>query len=98
MMRGEFYFAIGDPFRRWLRSIDREKDDIDEKMLMWQKICRSIAINIGGRMVQESSSTAMIGHKLKVKERTELMTSAKAFVNFQSRICSLYPKYEKEGE
>ena len=99
MMRGEFYFAIDDPFRRWLRSIDREEDDIDEKMLMWQKICRSIAINIGGRMVQESSSTAMLGHKIEVKGRsTELMTSAKAFVNFQSRIWSLYPKYEKEGE
>ena len=98
MMRGEFYFAIDDPFRRWLRSIDGEEDDIDEKMLMWQKICRSIAINIGRRMVQESSSTAMIGHKLKVKERTELMTSAKAFVIFQSRIRSLYPKNEKEGE
>ena len=98
MMRGEFYFAIDDPFRRWLRSIDREEDDIDEKMLMWQEECRSIALNIGRRMVLESSSTAMIGHKLKVKERTELMTSAKAFVNFQSRICSLYPKNEKEGE
>lgn len=95
--RGDFYFAIDDPFRRWLRSIDTEAD-LDEKMEEWQGICRSMALDAGRRMVQESGTAAMLGHKAEIiKGKEELLTAPKAYNRFQYRIWNLYPKNQEEG-
>lgn len=97
-VRGDFYFAIDDPFRRWLRSIDAEEDEPDEKTEEWQKKCRDLAMAMSRKLVRESGSTAMLGHKAEItKGREELWTSAKAYNRFQYKMRKLYPQ-NKEGE
>lgn len=34
--RSQFYFAVDQPFRQWLRSIDPEEDDMTETTARWQ--------------------------------------------------------------
>lgn len=99
-VRGDFYFAIDDPFRRWLRSIDAEEDEPDEKTEEWQKTCRDLAMAMGRKLVRESGSTALLGHKAEItKGREELWASAKAYNRFQYKMRTLYPQNkEEEGE
>ncbi len=99
-VQGNFYFAIDDPFRQWLRSIDAEEDDPDDKTAAWQKSCRVIAISMGRKMVRESGSAALLGRWAEItKGKSELWTSAKAYNRFQRKIGSLYPlSKEEEGE
>ena len=97
-VQGDFYFTIDDPFRRWLRSIDAEEDELDEKMDEWQRKCRDLAMTMGRKLVRESSSTALVGHRAEIiKGRDELWTSAKAYNRFQYKIWNLYPQSEEEG-
>ncbi len=97
-VRGDFYFAIDDPFRRWLQSIDAEGDDLDEKTAEWKKSCRALVMAMGKKMVQESGSAALLGHWAEItKGKSELLTSAKAYSRFQSKIRSLYPQTKEEG-
>lgn len=99
-VRGDFYFAIDDPFRQWLCGIDAEEDDLDEKTAAWQKSCRALAMSMGRKMVRESGGAAMLGHWAEItKGKRELWTSAKAYDRFQRKIGSLYPQSkEEEGE
>lgn len=98
-VQGDFYFAIDEPFRQWLQSIDTEDDDLDEKMEEWQKKCRSCAMMMGKKMVRESGSAALLGHRAEIiKGKSELWTSAKAYNKFQYKIWSLYPQMNEEGE
>ncbi len=99
-VQGNFYFAIDDPFRQWLRGIDAEEDDPDDKTAAWQKSCRVIAISMGRKMVRESGSAALLGRWAEItKGKSELWTSAKAYNRFQRKIGSLYPlSKEEEGE
>ena len=97
-VQGDFYFAIDDPFRQWLRSIDTEEDDLDEKADAWQKNCRTLAMTMGRKMVRESGSAALLGHLAEItKGKRELWTSARAYNRFQSKIRSLYPQTKEEG-
>lgn len=96
-VRGDFYFIVDEPFRLWLQSIDTE-DDLDEKMEEWQRKCRNLAMGIGRKLVRESGSTAMLGHKAEMeKGKKELWTSAKAYNKFQYKIWMLYPQNKEEG-
>ena len=97
-VRGDFYFAIDEPFRQWLRSINIE-DDLDDKMEEWQKGCRDLAMTMGRKLVRESGSTALIGHRAEIiKGRVELWTSAKAYNKFQYKIWNLYPRNKEGGD
>ena len=97
-IQGDFYFAIDDPFRQWLRSIDTEEDDLDEKADAWQKNCRALAMAMGRKMVRESGSAALLGHWAEItKGKRVLWTSARAYNIFQSKIRSLYPQTKEEG-
>ncbi len=96
-VQGDFYFAIDDPFRRWLRSINAEEDNLDKKTAEWQKSCRALVMAMGRKMVQESGSAALLGHRVEItKGKSELWTSAKAYNRFQSKIRSLYPQTKEE--
>lgn len=100
--RSQFYFAVDQPFRQWLRSIDPEEDDMTETTARWQGIARGIAEQLGGQMVLEAGSAALVGHRVKLDagkktERMELYTAPKAYNRFRAGLYKLYPKTNDEG-
>ena len=96
--RAQFYFAVDQPFRQWLQEIDPEQDDPDEAVLRWQAQARSIAEELGAKMVREAGNAALKGHRIAVgdkkTERTILYTSPKAYNTFRSKLWKIYPKAE----
>lgn len=96
--RAQFYFAVDQPFRQWLQEIDPEQDDPDEAVLRWQAQARSIAEELGAKMVREAGNAAMKGHRIAVgdkkTERTILYTSPKAYNRFRASLREIYPKTE----
>ena len=100
--RSRFYFAVDQPFRQWLRSIDPEEDDMTETTARWQGIARGIAEQLGQQMVLEAGSAALVGHRVKLDagkktERMELYTAPKAYNRFRAGLYKLYPKTNDEG-
>lgn len=100
--RSRFYFAVDQPFRQWLRSIDPEEDDMTETTARWQVIARGIAEQLGQQMVLEAGSAALVGHRVKLDagkktERMELYTAPKAYNRFRAGLYKLYPKTNDEG-
>ena len=97
--RAQFYFAVDQPFRQWLQEIDPEQDDPDEAVLRWQAQARSIAEELGAKMVREAGNAALKGHRVvmdkgKKTERTILYTSPKAYNRFRASLWEIYPKTE----
>ena len=101
--RAQFYFAVDQPFRLWLRSIDPETDKLDEKADEWQEKARKLAAELGRQMVERAGNAAFVGHRVEVKtggkkdeKKTVLYTAPKAYNSFLYNLRKLYPK--KEGE
>ena len=97
--RAQFYFAVDQPFRQWLQEIDPEQDDPDEAVQRWQAQVRSIAEELGAKMVREAGNAALKGHRVvvdrdKKTERTILYTSPKAYNRFRASLWEIYPKTE----
>lgn len=64
--RAQFYFAVDQPFRQWLQEIDPEQDDPDEAVQRWEAQARSIAEELGAKMVREAGNAALKGHRVVV--------------------------------
>lgn len=102
--RSQFYFAVDQPFRQWLRSIDPEEDDMTETTARWQVIARGIAEQLGQQMVLEAGSAALVGHWVEIKTGSKkedkkkiLYTAPAAYNSFLGRLYGLYPKTNDEG-
>lgn len=100
--RAQFYFLVDQPFRQWLQSIDPETDEMSRATERWQAQARSIAEQLGRRMVMEAGSAALVGHRVKrdagkKTERMELYTAPKAYNSFRAGLYKLYPKTNDEG-
>lgn len=102
--RSQFYFAVDQPFRQWLRSIDPEEDDMTETTARWQVIARGIAEQLGQQMVLEAGSAALVGHWVEIKtgrkkedKKKNLYTAPAAYNSFLGRLYGLYPKTNDEG-
>lgn len=102
--RSQFYFAVDQPFRQWLRSIDPEEDDMTETTARWQVIARGIAEQLGQQMVLEAGSAALVGHWVEIKtgrkkedKKKILYTAPAAYNSFLGRLDGLYPKTNDEG-
>lgn len=100
--RAQFYFAVDQPFRLWLQSIDPETDKLDEKVDEWQEKARKLAAELGRQMVERAGNAAFVGHRVEVKtggkkdeKKTVLYTAPKAYNSFLYNLRKLYPK--KEG-
>ena len=100
--RAQFYFAVDQPFRLWLQSIDPETDKLDEKADEWQEKARKLAAELGRQMVERAGNAAFVGHRVEVKtggkkdeKKTVLYTAPKAYNSFLYNLRKLYPK--KEG-
>ena len=49
--RAQFYFAVDQPFRRWLQSIDPETDEPVEKAAEWQEQAYRLAAELGRKLL-----------------------------------------------
>ena len=98
--RAQFYFAVDQPFRRWLQSIDPEMDDKDEKMAQWQEQAHQIAKELGRQMVEQAGAAAFVGHRIadrNNKEKSYLYTAPKAYNSFLYELWNLYVKKDEGG-
>ena len=98
--RAQFYFAVDQPFRRWLQSIDPETDEPVEKAAEWQEQAYRLAAELGKQMVEQAGTAAFIGHRVPDKKNSEksyLYTAPKAYNSFLYELRKLYPKQDEGG-
>lgn len=98
--RAQFYFAVDQPFRRWLQSIDPETDEPVEKAAEWQVQAYRLAAELGKQMVEQAGTAAFIGHRVPDKKNSEksyLYTAPKAYNSFLYALRKLYPKQDEGG-
>lgn len=98
----QFYFQIDKSFREWLKNIEAQQDDPDEKVLEWQGKSRDIAMEMAKEMVKKAGTAAFVGRSVNKKEkngneRSELYTAPKAFNKFCKALWNIYPENQKEG-
>lgn len=82
------YFRLDIPFRSWLEGINPSRDDLDEKMQIWREEARKIIWVLGGEMVSNSGTNALVGRFVtnnKTKEEY-LYNSPRAFESFRYNI------------
>ena len=95
--RARFYFAIDQPFRRWLASLDPE-EDMDEAVLSWRSQAKGIARQVGKALVEEAGLSALVGRCEKIKKGNKEIklyhAAPKAFNHF---LWELKKIYEEKG-
>ncbi len=62
--RAATYYALDQPFRNWLHSIDPDADDMEIKMNEWLKITENTVLSAGFRMMQDSGEKAFVGRDM----------------------------------
>lgn len=98
--RAQFYFAVDQPFRRWLQSIDPETDEPVEKAAEWQVQAYRLAAELGRQMVEQAGVAAFVGRRIpeaKNKDKSCLYTAPKAYNSFLYYLRKLYPKQDEGG-
>ena len=65
--RAQFYFAVDQPFRRWLQGIDPETDEPVEKAAEWQVQAYRLAAELGKQMVEQAGIAAFMGIAFRIK-------------------------------
>lgn len=73
--KGEFYFRLDIPFRKWLSSLDPSKENVEGKIAaqkQWRTIISEISQSLGKELVVNAGTAAFIGRivteKIKGKE------------------------------
>lgn len=98
--RAQFYFAVDQPFRRWLQGIDPETDEPVEKAAEWQVQAYRLAAELGKQMVEQAGAAAFVGRRIpdaKNKDESCLYTAPKAYNSFLYGLRKLYPKQDEGG-
>lgn len=98
--RAQFYFAVDQPFRRWLQGIDPETDEPVEKAAEWQVQAYRLAAELGRQMVEQAGAAAFVGRRIpeaKNKDKSCLYTAPKAYNSFLYGLRKLYPKQDEGG-
>lgn len=63
--KGLAYHSLDNPFRKWLFSVDPEKDDLEMKLNEWMNIVYSIIVNeLGEKLLRESGLKALVGRDM----------------------------------
>lgn len=98
--RAQFYFAVDQPFRRWLQGIDPETDEPVEKAAEWQEQAYRLAAELSKQMVEQAGAAAFVGRRIpeaKNKDKSCLYTAPKAYNSFLYYLRKLYPKQDEGG-
>ena len=80
-----FYSRVDIPFRRWLHSLDPESNNCDPETAVddWCKTVKSIALNLGKELVNNTGKNAFVGRMVTIKtngrEVTKHYSSPEAF-------------------
>ncbi|MDR1404630.1 MAG: type I-E CRISPR-associated protein Cse1/CasA [Candidatus Methanoplasma sp.] len=64
-VRERAYFALDEPFRRWLESIDPERDNIGTKMKGWLGVMENLVVGIGEKCLMDASEKSIVGKDMK---------------------------------
>ncbi len=89
VVKSQLYYRFDLPFREWLRSIDPDILDEEEKykkQLKWQSTAQRITEMYARELVSETNDTAIIGHK----EDGAIYSSPKAMLIFKSQMKKIY--------
>ena len=65
------FFALDEPFRRWLAGIDPQTDDMAEALSAWARQARGIVRAMGQEMVSLSGRKAFVGRMVEQSARFE---------------------------
>ena len=84
-----FYFAIDQPFRRWLSGLDPE-GDVEEAVSEWREQAKKIARQVGQALVEEAGPAALVGRRETVKEKVYFHAAPKAFNWFLRELRTIY--------
>ena len=88
--RGEAYFRMDEPFRRWLGSIDPLKTDMGEAEKEWTSVLKRILFQLGEEMSRQYGEKAIIGRLVEEKRGrhkvTNLYTAPGALAKFRRNV------------
>ena len=89
IVKPQLYYRFDIPFREWLRSIDPNNEDEEQKALIisdWQATARRIAQEYAQELVNETDEFAIVGHKI----NDVIYSSPKAMNSFRARLKKIY--------
>ena len=84
-IKEQFYDRIDIPFREWLASITpdiRYEDKVNE----WRNTAEAAAISLAEEIADNAGEAAIIGHKVKSKDKERLYNSPKALLRFRAEM------------
>jgi CRISPR system Cascade subunit CasA len=79
--KGQTYFALDIPFRKWLEAIDPERDENRKEEIynQWWKQAQQIARSIGAHLVSQSGVKAYIGRIIKDRKTERRYTAPECY-------------------
>lgn len=87
--KGEFYFRLDIPFRKWLSSLDSSQENVEGKIAAqkrWRTIVREVAQSLGEELVENAGTAAFVGRmvteKIKGKEVTNHYCAPEVYNKF----------------
>jgi len=79
------YFRLDMPFRRWLESIDPEKDEMSEACDRWWEEERRIVRMLGRELVEQAGPQAFVGRTVVEDKKERRYTAPEAYNYFLYR-------------
>lgn len=86
------FFALDEPFRLWLESIQPETDDMDTRCGAWLYQAKRIIRQIGEEMALMAGPAAIVGRVLQEDVNTERKLANQVFSNIESGYGIRLPK------
>lgn len=86
------FFALDEPFRLWLESVQPETDDMDTPRRAWLHQAKRIIRQIGEEMALRAGPAAIVGRVLQEDVNTERKLMSQVFNNIESGYGIRLPK------
>ena len=80
------YYHLDNLFRKWLISINPDKDELEEKMDEWLGITKMQIIELGDEMLNKCSDTTIIGNRNRNEDKKNEVNALQAFLRFRSNV------------
>lgn len=65
IVRAQAYYALDQPFRRWLQAVDPETDDREVRIREWFHTMQHVILGEGRQMLLDAGEKALVGRDLK---------------------------------
>ncbi|MCL4463234.1 MAG: type I-E CRISPR-associated protein Cse1/CasA [Firmicutes bacterium] len=80
--KGQAYFRLDIPFRRWLEKIDPERGEMGSVCDLWWEQARRIVRDLGKELVEQAGTRAFVGRVLTENKKEQRYTAPEAFNRF----------------